>query len=131
MSTIKQQLCAVLPGVLPSYPSTISGTALIEKLRETGVDKTSDQTLRYYFATLSSDHTSPIAKVSHGQGYYKRETLAGDLMELKEAHAMANDLHAACERMLADIMLAKKFAATIEHSIRTLQDCKRPNPTEN
>lgn len=70
---LRDQLKEILPEILPSNPNkSIKGTELIESVKYRLKQEYSDATLRYHFSIMSCDPSSPIAKVSQGQGYYLR-----------------------------------------------------------
>jgi hypothetical protein len=72
--SLYEQLREILSenGVLPDDPNdAIFGSELIEKIRSRVKDY-SDNSVRQTFSALAGDPTSPLAKVTHGIGYYRR-----------------------------------------------------------
>lgn len=71
--TLREQLKELLPSILPGDPNdAIKGTELIRLTKFRLRNEYSDATLRYHFSVMSCDPSTPIAKVSQGQGYYLR-----------------------------------------------------------
>lgn len=73
MATLKEQLATLFPEILPSEPAeAINGTALLALVRPRLQGEYSEHSIRQHFSVMSTDPTSPIAKVSQGHGYYLR-----------------------------------------------------------
>lgn len=72
-SSVRKQLTELLAEVLPATPEqAITGTDLLLKVKDKIDGEFSESSLRNYFAEMSRDPSSPIAKVDQGRGYYKR-----------------------------------------------------------
>lgn len=70
---MRSSLDEILPGILPSDPKeAIKGTELIRLVRMKLDGDYSDASLRYHFSFMAAEPDSCIAKISRGQGYYKR-----------------------------------------------------------
>ncbi len=71
--SLRSSLEEILPGILPSNPKeAIKGTELIRLVRMKLSGDYSDASLRYHFSFMAAEPDSGIAKVSRGQGYYRR-----------------------------------------------------------
>src|ERR1019366_1998420 len=92
--SLYEQLREILSenGVLPDDPNdAFFGSELIEKIRSRVKDYT-DNSVRQTFSALAGDPTSPLAKVTHGIGYYRRPSAAlpsSDRSDDSEADAAA------------------------------------------
>lgn len=73
MPTLREQLIEIFQEILPEEPgNAINGTALLGLVRPRLQGDYTEATIRQHFSVMSSDATSPIAKVSQGHGYYRR-----------------------------------------------------------
>lgn len=71
--SLRSSLEDILPDILPSDPrEAIKGTELIRLVRMKLEGDYSDASLRYHFSFMAAEPDSGIAKVSRGQGYYRR-----------------------------------------------------------
>lgn len=71
--SLRSLLDDILPEILPSSPrEAIKGTELIRLVRMKLDGDYSDASLRYHFSFMAAEPDSDIAKVSRGQGYYRR-----------------------------------------------------------
>lgn len=71
--SLRSSLEEILPDILPSDPrEAIKGPELIRLVRMKLDGDYSDASLRYHFSFMAAEADSGIAKVSRGQGYYRR-----------------------------------------------------------
>jgi hypothetical protein len=101
---VKHQLLALFPKVLPKSPAAaVTGTELIQRLREAGLKGSTEKSLRSWFSGFANDPGSPIARVAHGNGYYLRE--------LFDRSVEADDSVPSADSSARDQQLEEKFRA--------------------
>lgn len=72
METIREQIEAILPDVLPDKPEeAINGTQLAQKILKK-IPKLNEGSIRQYFSIMHTDSNSILAKTPGKHGFYKR-----------------------------------------------------------
>ncbi|WP_018969019.1 hypothetical protein [Rubritalea marina] len=117
--SLRDQLNTILPEILPASPKdAMKGTELIRLIRLRIDGNYSDASLRYHFSIMSCDPSSTIAKVEHGQGYYRRSAglpaLAGAQELLSMTQGRLEDISG--NQSQADLALLRmlKFRAIVQ-----------------
>lgn len=73
MPTLREQLLAILPTVLPKDPSAaLGGSGLLKRVRPMLAGDFADSSIRQTFSDLAADDGSPIARRAGQFGYYLR-----------------------------------------------------------
>lgn len=117
--SLRDQLNNVLPEILPASPKdAIKGTELIRLLRLRIDGNYSDASLRYHFSIMSCDPNSTIAKVEHGQGYYRRPAplpaLAGAQELLSMTQGRLEDFNSQYGDADRALLRMQKFRAIVQ-----------------
>jgi hypothetical protein len=111
--TLHEQLRKILgeTDVLPEDPAyAILGSGLLQKVRGKISGSYSEHSIRQAFSVLATDPTSPLARVVHGLGYYRRRVVGRDL-----PHSTRAEVPSAAH----DARIETKFVAFFVRRVRS------------